>query len=74
MRNIKCYKVLDNIFIPEPPEKHGTKNKAVQKDIDEWIEGAESLEWFIPEQGSCRLLDAQELRPYIIHSFPPGQI
>ena len=35
---------LDNIFIPKTLEKQSAKNKAVKKDIDEWICWAESME------------------------------
>ncbi len=37
-------KNLDNIFIPKTLEKQCAKNKAVKKDIDEWICRAESME------------------------------
>ena len=36
-------KNLDNIFIPKTLEKQCAKNKAVKKDIDEWICRAESM-------------------------------
>ena len=34
---------LDNIFMPKSLEKQCTKNKAVNKDIDEWIDRTDSL-------------------------------
>lgn len=49
---------LDNIFIPKPLEKQCAKNKAIKKDIDEWIYGLESMEWFAANQRRCRLLNA----------------
>ena len=36
--------ILDNIFIPKMLEKQCAKNKAVKKDIDEWIDRTESME------------------------------
>jgi len=35
---------LDNVFIPKSLEKQSAKNKAINKDIDEWIDRAESME------------------------------
>jgi len=36
-------KKLDNIFIPKSLEKQYAQNKAVNKNIDEWINRAESI-------------------------------
>ena len=39
-----CPVELDNVFLPKTLEKQCAKNKAVKKDIDEWICRAESME------------------------------
>ena len=34
---------LDNVFIPKSLDKQCTKNKAINNDIDEWIDRAETM-------------------------------
>lgn len=62
-------------LISETPEQQSAEDKAVEKDIDEWIYGYESVEYFVAvDKRSGKILRAGKLRPCIVDNFPPCQV
>ena len=54
---------LDDVFLSEEPEQEYAEDKDIEKNVDERIDGEQSLEPFAADKRRSKLLDAGKFRP-----------